>query len=219
MQGARPFFSLRVSPRLRRLWYLGRMPSLFPEARAVRLVGKRDAVDSMIRKNHYLHSWPGVVTAVFAMEAEGDVVGVCVYALPPIQTAIRYGGPVWELARLWIEDSQGKNSESWFIAQTVKSIERRRVGLLALVSYADPSVGHTGTIYRAANWLADGRTDGERKTPRFDYMVDGKKYSRRAHIPIGATWERIPRVSKNRYVYYFDRRMHNAKLKDIASTR
>ena len=72
-----------------------------------------------------------------------------------------------------------------------------------LVSYADPSVGHSGTIYRAANWVQDGRTDQERKTPRFDYAdaITGKKYSRKGHVPNGIEIKRIPRVSKNRFIY------------------
>jgi len=31
-------------------------------------------------------------------------------------------------------------------------------------------------IYRAGNWIRDGRTDQERKTPRFDYAVGEKVY-------------------------------------------
>jgi len=72
-----------------------------------------------------------------------------------------------------------------------------------LVSYADPSAGHSGVIYRAANWKSDGRTDDDRKTPRFDYADanSGKKYSRASHIPIGTDIKRVPRVSKWRFIY------------------
>jgi len=72
-----------------------------------------------------------------------------------------------------------------------------------LVSYADPSAGHAGVIYRAANWTPDGRTDDERKTPRADYAdaVTGKLYSRRGHVPAGVTIKRVARVSKHRFVY------------------
>jgi hypothetical protein len=77
----------------------------------------------------------------------------------------------------------------------------------ALVSYADPSHGHSGTIYRAANWQQDGRTDQERKTPRFDYGVGEKIYSRRSHVPEGVAVLRIPRVSKFRYVYRLEERI------------
>ena len=111
----------------------------------------------------------------------------------------------WELARLYIMDSEPFNSETWFMAKAVKFVRSNYPAVKALVSYADPSAGHSGTIYRAANWKSDGRTDQERKTPRFDYAVDGKHYSRRSHVPEGSKVVRIPRVSKFRYVYSMER--------------
>jgi hypothetical protein len=80
------------------------------------------------------------------------------------------------------------------------------------VSYADPSVGHVGTVYKASNWMADGRTDDERKSPRCDYVDanTGKKYSRKSHIPAGAKVQRVPRVSKFRFVYPMKNRKYVA---------
>ena len=149
---------------------------------------------------HYLGKWPGVTTALVALCRRDVPVGCIVFALPPRETSQRYGGETWELARLWVDDSEPRNTESWFLSRTVKLIRRLCPTVRFLVSYADPSVGHQGTIYKAANWRYDGRTDEERKTPRFDYLCDGKHYSRRAHVPAGRPVERVPRVSKARYV-------------------
>lgn len=107
----------------------------------------------------------------------------------------------WELARLFVLDSEPFNSETWFLARAIRYVKRNCPAVRMLVSYADPSVGHKGTIYKAANWKPDGRTDQERKTPRFDYKVGDKLYSRRAHVPAGAVITRVPRVSKFRYTY------------------
>jgi len=95
------------------------------------------------------------------------------------------------------------NTESWFIGKAIKWVRRYHPEVGALVSYADPSVGHAGTIYLASNWVSDGATDDERKTPRADYIDEstGRKYSRRSHVPHAATLVRTPRVSKHRYVY------------------
>lgn len=152
---------------------------------------------------HYIGKWPGVCVLILALCIDGRRVGVCVFALPPRETHKRYGCTTWELARLWIEDGIPANAETFFIAASIKYIRKNRPDVGALVSYADPSVGHSGTIYRASNWKPDGRTDGERKTPRFDYACadTGKKYSRRGHVPEGTRLVRIPRVSKHRYVY------------------
>lgn len=156
----------------------------------------------MIRA-HYIGKWPGVCTAILGLRRGSDVLGVIVFALPPRETSKRYGGITWELARLWIDDSVPQNGETWLIGAAVKWIKRNRPEVEFLVSYADPSAGHAGTIYKAANWIADGRTDQERKTPRFDYAcaATGKRYSRRGHVPQGVEIKRVPRVSKSRFYY------------------
>jgi len=163
-------------------------------------VSRSDA-DPMIRR-HYLGRWPGVCVLALGLRRCGLLLGVIVFALPPRETDKRYGGVTWELARLWIDDSVPRNAETFLIGRAVRYVRHHRPDVVALVSYADPSVGHAGTIYRAANWTADGRTDQERKTPRFDYAdaVTGQRYSRRGHVPDGVTIRRVPRVSKFRYV-------------------
>jgi len=162
----------------------------------------RSQVNFMIQR-HYLKKWPGVTVLIFGFERFGELLGVVVYALPPRETSKRYNAETWELARLWIDDAVPKNAETWLIAQSVKYIRSFYPKVKCLVSYADPSVGHAGTIYKAANWITDGRTDQERKTPRFDYADanTGKRYSRRGHVPEGVTIKRIPRVSKHRFIY------------------
>ena len=152
---------------------------------------------------HYLNRWPGVVVLTLGMWHGPLLVGVIVFALPPRETMKRYRVPLaWELARLYIMDSEPFNSETWFMARAIKFVKANHPEVKALVSYADPSAGHQGTIYRAANWKQDGRTDQERKTPRFDYGVGSKIYSRRSHVPVGAEIVRVPRVSKFRFVYH-----------------
>lgn len=165
-------------------------------------VCKREDINSFIQQ-HYIGRWPGVVVLILGLRHNGRLRGGIVFALPPRETAKRYGGVTWELARLWIEDGVPTNAESWLIAQAVRHIRKTRPEVQTLVSYADPSVGHTGQVYKAANWIADGRTDDERKTPRFDYAdaATGKKYSRRGHVPEGVTIKRVPRISKHRFLY------------------
>jgi hypothetical protein len=141
----------------------------------------------------------------------GDTpIGCVIFALPPRETARRYGGLTWELARLYMLDEVPPNAESWAIAAALRWVQRNHPQVLHVVSYADPSAGHLGRIYRASNFRADGRTDEERKTPRFDYAdaVTGKHYSRRGHIPEGVAITRVPRVSKYRYVFTYTKKLN-----------
>ena len=167
----------------------------------------RVVVDSLVRR-HYLHRWPGVVVCVLGLEDQVSIIGCLIFALPPRETAKRYGVTlVWELARLFIEDNTPKNAETWFVSRALRWVRKNRPDVECVVSYADPSVGHQGVIYQAGNWIKDGRTDQERKTPRFDYEdpETGKHYSRRSHVPTCIVPVRVPRTSKFRYVYWLDR--------------
>lgn len=152
---------------------------------------------------HYIGKWPGVCVLILVAKRGQEVIGTIVYALPPRETSKRYGGETWELARLWIDDTVPQNAETWLISKSVRYIKLHHPSVRCLVSYADPSAGHAGTIYKAANWLSDGRTDDDRKTPRFDYAdaATGRRYSRRGHVPAGVEIARIARVSKHRFVY------------------
>ena len=160
--------------------------------------------DEAIRR-HYLGKWPAVVVCKLGLWQGLHLGGIVVFALPPRETAVRYGGITWELARLWVEDGFPRNVESWLIARAVRHVKRVHPSLEFLVSYADPSAGHTGLIYMASNWVADGVTDEGRKTPRFDYIYGGRRYSRKGHLPSGVGTERVPRVSKARFCLNLER--------------
>lgn len=167
---------------------------------------ERGGVSHLVKK-HYLHRWPGVVVLTLALLEKGLAIGCIVFALPPRESMRRYKvTKAWELARLFIEDGTPKNAETWFVSKSIQWIKKNRPDVDCLVSYADPSAGHSGTIYRAGNWIDDGMTDDDRKTPRFDYAdpKTGKHYSRRGHVPDGVVPVRKARISKHRFVYWLD---------------
>ncbi len=158
-------------------------------------------VNEFVRR-HYLGKRPGVTVLAMMMMEDAFACGMITYSLPPSQTSVRYGGVTWEMSRLFIEDRIPANGETWLIAQSVRYIRKNCPTVRMLVTYADPSVGHQGVIYRAANWTYDGHTDADRKTPKFD-LVDsaGKKFGRASHVPVGTLTTRLPRVSKARFIY------------------
>jgi hypothetical protein len=159
-------------------------------------------VDDFIRR-HYLGKRPAIVMLALMLRLDGMPVGCIIYSAPPREADRRYGGITWELARLFLVDEMPRNSESWLISQSIRHIRRNRPDVAHLLSYADPSAGHAGVIYKAANWRFDGMTDQERKTPRCDYIDQrtGKKYGRKGNMPPDAIVGRVPRVSKHRFHY------------------
>lgn len=154
-------------------------------------------------QEHYLRKRPAIVLLCVWLTIRRVPVGACVFAAPPEEANKRYGGEVWELARLYLTDPIPKNAETFLIAKATRYIQRNHRAVDFLLSYADPTAGHRGTIYRAANWIPDGDTDDERKTPRFDYADGhtGKKYGRRGNVPKGADLQRIPRAQKHRFYF------------------
>lgn len=62
---------------------------------------------------------------------------------------------------------------------------------------ADPAAGHAGGIYKATNWTYEGLTDSDRKTPRWDYYLNGRRVGRASHAGIAAT--KIRRQPKHRF--------------------
>lgn len=147
---------------------------------------------------HYLHKRPAVVMLCLLMRHRGWPVGCAVYSAPPLHTSIHYGGNTWELARLYLIDEIPRNAETWLIGKTVKYIKRNYADVEYLVSYADPAVGHAGTIYKAANWEADGDS-----YPGMSEYLDpntGKVYGRYGHVPEGTEVIRQPRPTKHRFV-------------------
>lgn len=156
-------------------------------------------VAAMIRACHYLHRMPAVVPCAMALSIDGWIQGALVWALPPRETMTRYDGrETWELARLWLRDELPRNSETWFIARAVRHVRQAHPAIRQLVSYADPCAGHVGTIYRAGNWLYEGMTDAERRTPRFDYTANGRRLGRSSH-GAGRLVEKVRRQPKHRY--------------------
>lgn len=151
---------------------------------------------------HYLQCRPAVVVLCLMLMCKETPAGAVVYALPPPECFTRYGGLTWELARLYLLQQIPRNAETWLIGKSVRYIQRNRRDVHCLVSYADPAAGHSGTIYKAANWTPDGMTGDGRVTARADYFdAQGRKYARRSHVPRGVAVESKPRQSKHRFFF------------------
>ena len=104
----------------------------------------------------------------------------------------------------------GKNMLSKLISKSIKMIKKDRPELKYLVTYADQSQKHTGTVYKASNWVLDGETP-----PSYHYEKDGyvtyKKTLWDRAKKMGMTekqysekhgFARIPELPKLRYLYY-----------------
>lgn len=114
------------------------------------------AMELVVAK-HYLHRKAPVSVAFGMFDNSGQLVGVVTYGVPASSTLLKgvcgadEASNVYELNRLWVDDSVPKNGESYLIGNTLVQLDREIV-----VSYADTSQGHTGIVYQATNWFYTG---------------------------------------------------------------
>ena len=92
------------------------------------IINQKIAKDLII-KNHYSHKWTSCRYA-FGLILNNKIVGVCVYGCPVGRLAAQSISKIvepentLELTRLWVNDSEGKNTESFFIGQTFQWLRR-----------------------------------------------------------------------------------------------
>jgi len=99
-------------------------------------------VNQILEERHYLGP-------INRGEAYRDRFGVLVLANP---SSRRLPQETWlELVRWCLYGEKNGGSQQW--RAVVKWLRETRPGVTTVVSYSDPSVGHTGALYRACNWL------------------------------------------------------------------
>lgn len=114
---------------------------------------------------HYIGK-PGSTSVRLGFYLDCDLAGVITYGTVPRNNAAAICGPdvasgVLELTRLALYDWAPTNSESWVIGQSFAWLRGYRRDVRVLISYADASVGHVGTIYQATNWIYTGMSGGD----------------------------------------------------------
>ena len=143
-------------------------------------------IRSVIIKHHYLHAMPTACWRCFGVFVADELVGAAVFtAGPRLGYRVLVGAKpqqVLVLARLWLRDDLPKNAESRVIGVLLRELRRERRWKLVL-SYADPAVGHAGTIYKASGWIYLGRG----QPGRYFDLGDGQPiHPRTAHNRFGA---------------------------------
>jgi hypothetical protein len=115
---------------------------------------------------------------------------------------------VYELNRLCTNDDLDKNANSFFISKAFKLLPKPMI----IVSYADKSVGHTGYIYQATNFIFTGEshTQLDWKLKGYEHLHSRTLMDEFAFQPdrvkklkekYGDDLYQVRRESKYRYVY------------------
>lgn len=124
---------------------------------------------------HYSRSMPAGKTVKIGVWEDDKFVGCVIFsrgATPHIGSP--YGleqTAVCELTRVALK--RGHQTETTkVISEALFILKRDNPGLRLVVSYADKDQGHTGTIYRAGNWIYEGLF---KEGTVSGFMIKGKK--------------------------------------------
>jgi hypothetical protein len=143
---------------------------------SIQKIGYKNAMHLIIQ-NHYLHR-KAPCSFAFGLMCNKckNIVGVITYGTPSSSTlrllcGIEEKNNVIELTRLWVQDGTPKNTESFFIGNTINKVDKE-----IIVSFADSSQNHIGIVYQATNWLYTGLN-----APGTQRFLDGKPITFQAY--------------------------------------
>lgn len=171
----------------------------------------------VIVANHYLPSMPGGTKFCIGVFSGERLSGVMTLGCGPIMAHALVEGAAREecmaLTRFWLSEDLPPNSASRVLSMLIRSL-KQDTDLKFLITYADPSHGHNGTIYQASNWDYIGLSQG---TPLYDLGDGIARHSRSlghvygthdiAHFKQqGIDVRLIPQAPKHRYIYFLDKK-------------
>lgn len=138
----------------------------------------------IVEKHHYAKGASNTFVYLHGLFRRGDPAAVGVaWWLPPTRVACESVNRfqwrrVLSLSRMVILPGTPKNAASFLLSRSVKLI-RNDGRFVTLVTYADESQGHTGCVYRSANWQYAGRTG---PYPRWLDLATGRQVAPKSTI-------------------------------------
>jgi hypothetical protein len=164
----------------------------------------------IVIEHHYLHRKApcSMAFGLFHKNDPHNCLGVVIYGTP-VASTLRKGIcglsealNVYELTRLWVDDSVPKNGESFLIGNTLRLLDKE-----IIVSFADKAENHVGIVYQATNWIYTGLS-----AKRTDWTVEGinkhghtwadKYKADEMRSLYGDKFTLVERSRKHRYVFF-----------------
>ena len=169
----------------------------------------------IIEAHHYLHSLPAGTRLAFGVFLGPRLLGALILGVGPKQAHSLVEGAAPDdcmtLTRFWLSNLLPSNSESRVLGVVLRAL-RRHTNLKFLLSYADPTQGHLGTVYMASGWVYSGLSE---PMPLYD-LGDGKPRHSRSlshafgthsltHFKAHGIFIKLVHLpAKHRYVYFLD---------------
>lgn len=107
----------------------------------------------LLARHHYLGPLTsgGAELTIIGADSDGTIVAAMIWRRPTSRR-LPADGTWLELSRWCLTPAAGDSAGSRMHRASVRLIKARYPHVTTLVSYSDPSHGHTGSLYRACNW-------------------------------------------------------------------
>lgn len=166
-------------------------------------IASKEAVKHSCLYFHYAKRVPSTLCAFSVFNGRGEWCGTIVYsngATPQIAKSFKLEqGKICELSRVALNGKQESTSKA--ISLSLRLLKKLCPLIEMVVSFADKTQGHYGTVYQASNWFYLGHSDAARH-----YIIRGKKVHSRSVVPQSPvnTLEGVRKYIDPNAVEYFD---------------
>ena len=182
------------------------------------LLCNRKEIVGFVEHWHYSKNVNGLTTdyCFKLLDADGNMIGAMIYGkIAMANVWKKYAeneNELIELKRLCCIDNTPKNTESFFIGHTLRWL-KKNTEIKTVISYADMTYSHEGTIYKASNFTYAGMTakgkviiyNGKRyhdKTIRTKYKGELKHFAVEIKKALeNGTAEYVDTLGKHIYLY------------------
>ena len=193
--------------------------TFMPSGYHVRAIQKQQT-HHLLLNVHYAKRIPPISFA-FGLFLDGNLAGVITYGMPASPSLCKgvagpnYKDKVLELNRLCLVHNR-KGEGSKLVAISLRLLPKP----LIVVSYADTSQSHIGTVYQASNWIYTGSTK-----PRTEIAVRGLEHMHSKALSNKGSKEWLieqygdevyqrPRAVKHRYLYFLGNKEQVKAMRD-----
>lgn len=180
-----------------------------------------------MRRWHYSESAEVAPKYIFSIVLNYALQGLIIYGKPAMnQIYKQYSDDpegIIELRRMVLIDATPKNTESWFLGKSLNWLAKNTDEKI-VVTYADPMMGHSGSAYKACNFIYDGLSGNSPAIELEDGRIVHDRLLRcrtkngnlsssaiQLHkLIVSGKARRVERPSKHRYHFHLDR-MYSCK--------
>ena len=142
----------------------------------------RDVAKPFVIQHHYSQAFgkASIILGLYKV-GEPELLGVITFGQPSgrlVAQSIIEGGNdhnIFEFLRMCVLDDC-PCPRTYFMSKAISILKQRFPQVKALVTYADQTEGHDGTVYKANSWIYVGKTG---KKYHYTRIPDGMRFNKR----------------------------------------